>query len=133
LLVPSGNGVSPLGLFAARHPIALTAVNSALLAVWVLVASTFLFWAFPIAILGSIVIGWLLSRKAAVRPHANFVLFALPTALVVWAWLAITPDRNYGRIAHWFATAHVAIVFVVFNLAQIIKRERASAVGRPDT
>jgi len=124
LFVPAGGGPSLLSVTRESYPVVLASVCGVLTGVWLLFASTWLVWVFPVAFGGSIGVGWVLSRTAGSKLSTHAILISLPVVVVAWFWLAVGVDRNYGYLAQGFATAHAAVVLAAFIGARALQRGR---------
>ena len=102
-------------------------LRAAILSVWLIPASTFLAFLYPLAILGSGTIAWVAAELAPQeRVHAAIAFFALPT-LTTGALVAhslIYPDRDYGWLVGKLALGNLAMALAAYWITLIVIKSR---------
>lgn len=121
LLVLAGNEGSFIKLLRERYPLVAGVVHGLLVSAWVLFASTWLFWVYPVALGASLVVGWALSRVQQ-SSRALAVMFSIPLLVAVWFWAWADADPDFGNLVQWLATWHAVLVLVAFSASRVVRR-----------
>ena len=119
--------LTPFGIFAAS-------IIAFLLVAWLVFAGTFLFWIFPIAVLGSIYLGYLLGGLDSLASTNE--LWVAVLSIGVAGAIAIAEfalgkwDRSYGYLPNAVMLANYA---ALLGTATVRIRRRASARAHAST
>jgi hypothetical protein len=93
--------------------------------IWVLATGSVLFWGFPIAFLGSIFLGWHMSKQDTVQLSEAYVYVVLMLPMAIAGFLCalywqMNPDFAFGATPGWIAIANFFLALVAFAIGRYL-------------